>query len=124
MSSIAQQESDSISRNVRLGIQYLMQQGKGRLNDRQFLGLAKGEDKYSLLIIPQEADLVRRIYREFLEGFSPGRIAARSMISRFELLSPVRCSVIRIKNCWTSVMAYTWVSVSMPEHPQMKALLI
>ena len=77
MSSIAQQESDSISRNVRLGIQYLMQQGKGRLNDRQFLGLAKGEDKYSLLIIPQEADLVRRIYREFLEGFSPGRIAAR-----------------------------------------------
>ncbi len=78
MSSIAQQESDSISRNVRLGIQYLMQQGKGRLNTRQFLGLTKGgEHNDTLEIVPGEADLVRRIYREYLEGFSPGMIARR-----------------------------------------------
>ena len=75
MSSIAQQESDSISKNVRMGIQYQMQQGKGRLNTAQFLGLDKDEEG-ALVIIPEEAALVRRIYREYLEGYSPGMIAA------------------------------------------------
>ena len=75
MSSIAQQESDSISKNVRMGIQYQMQQGKGRLNTAQFLGLDKDEEGM-LVIIPEEAALVRRIYREYLEGYSPGMIAA------------------------------------------------
>ena len=76
MSSIAQQESDSISKNVRMGIQYHMQQGKPRLNTSNFLGLAKDPETGNLVIIPEEADLVRRIYREYLEGYSPGMIAA------------------------------------------------
>ena len=77
MSSIAQQESDSISKNVRMGIQYQMQQGKGRLNTAQFLGLTRDPDTKALTIIPEEAVLVRRIYREYLEGYSPAMIAAR-----------------------------------------------
>ena len=78
MSSIAQQESDSISKNVRLGIQYLMQQGKGRLNTSQFLGYDKDpKDKHKYVIIPSEAEVVRRIYRAYLEGYSPGSIAAQ-----------------------------------------------
>ena len=76
MSSIAQQESDSISKNVRMGIQYHMQQGKPRLNTSNFLGLAKDPETGKLVIIPEEAGLVRRIYREYLEGYSPGMIAA------------------------------------------------
>ena len=77
MSSIAQQESDSISKNVRLGIQYLMQQGKGRLNTSQFLGYDKDlKDRHKYVIIPSEAEVVRLIYREYLEGYSPGSIAA------------------------------------------------
>ena len=75
LSSLAQQESESISKNVRMGIQYLYQQGKGRLNTTRFLGLTKGENGKTLVIIPEEADLVRRIYREYLEGYSPGWIA-------------------------------------------------
>ena len=76
MSSIAQQESDSISKNVRLGIQYLFQQGKGRLNTAQFLGYDKDpEDIHKYVIVPEEAEVVRRIYREYLEGYSPGAIA-------------------------------------------------
>lgn len=77
LSSLAQQESDSISKNVRLGIQYLMQQGKPHLNTVNFLGLTKGKDQHELVIVPEEAALVRRIYREFLEGYSPGMIAGR-----------------------------------------------
>ena len=76
LSSLAQQESDSISKNVRLGIQYLMQQGKPHLSKIKTLGLRKGEDKYDLEIVPEEADLVRRIYRDYLEGLSPAKIAA------------------------------------------------
>ena len=77
LSSLAQQESDSISKNVRLGIQYLMQQGKPHLNTVNFLGLKKGKDKHELMIVPEEAALIRRIYREYLEGYSPGMIAGR-----------------------------------------------
>ena len=77
MSSIAQQESESISKNVRMGIQYQFQQGKGRLNTAQFLGLEKSKDGKTLVIIPEEASLVRRIYREYLEGCSPYMIASR-----------------------------------------------
>lgn len=77
MSSLAQQESDSISKNVRIGIQYLMQQGKGRLNTAQFLGLTKDMQTGQLVIVPEEAPLVRRIYREYLDGYSPAKIAER-----------------------------------------------
>ena len=86
MSSLAQQESESISKNVRMGIQYLYQQGKGRLNTAQFLGLDKGEDGKTLVIVPEEAALVRRIFREYLEGYSPNMIANGLM--QDEILSP------------------------------------
>ena len=74
MSSIAQQESQSISQNVRMGIQYQMQQGRGWVNTTRFLGFGPGEKTGDLRIIPGEAALVRRIYREFLEGYSPALI--------------------------------------------------
>lgn len=74
MSSIAQQESQSISQNVRMGIQYQMQQGRGWVNTTRFLGFGPGEKTGDLQIIPGEAALVRRIYREFLEGYSPALI--------------------------------------------------
>lgn len=86
MSSLAQQESESISKNVRMGIQYIFQQGKGRLNTTQFLGLDKGEDGKTLVIIPEEAALVRRIFREYLEGYSPNMIA--NSLMQDEILSP------------------------------------
>ena len=75
MSSIAQQESDSISKNVRMGIQYQMQQGITHLNTTRFLGYKRGPDG-TLVIEPAEADIIRRIYREYLEGFSPAVIAS------------------------------------------------
>ena len=76
MASIAQQESQSNSQNVRLGIQYNCQRGKPKLNYSCFLGYTKepGDDK--LTIVPEEADIVRRIFRDFLEGLSVSEIAA------------------------------------------------
>ena len=41
MASLAQQESESLSANVRVGIQYRNQQGKVQINHNWFLGYTK-----------------------------------------------------------------------------------
>lgn len=73
MASIAQQESQSISQNVRMGIQYRFQQGKPKLNHTWFLGYTK-EKGGDLEIVPEEAEVVRKVYRYFLEGMTIGDI--------------------------------------------------
>ena len=74
MASLAQQESQSLSQNVKLGIQYRYQQGKIHINHNRFLGYTKDKD-VNLVIVPEEAEIVKRIYREYLEGSSMLQIA-------------------------------------------------
>ena len=69
MASLAQQESQSLSQNVRLGLQYRYQQGKVQVCANRFLGYDKDEDG-NLVINPEEAEVVKRIYREYLSGKS------------------------------------------------------
>lgn len=69
MASLAQQESESLSANVRMGIQYRNQQGKVQINHNWFLGYTK-DSEGNLVIEPEQAEIVRRIYREYLEGAS------------------------------------------------------
>ena len=45
MASLAQQESQSLSQNVKLGIQYRYQQGEVQVNHKRFLGYTKDENK-------------------------------------------------------------------------------
>ena len=74
MASLAQQESQSLSQNVKLGLQYRYQQGEIQVNCKWFLGYTKDENK-KLVIVPEEAETVKRIYREYLEGASMLKIA-------------------------------------------------
>lgn len=74
MASLAQQESQSLSQNVKLGIQYRYQQGEVQVNHKRFLGYTKDENK-QLVIDPEGAKVVKRIYREYLEGASLLQIA-------------------------------------------------
>lgn len=74
MASLAHQESQSLSQNVKLGIQYRYQQGEVQVNHNRFLGYTKDENKH-LIIDPEGAEIVKRIYREYLEGASLSRIA-------------------------------------------------
>lgn len=76
MASLAQQESQSLSQNVKLGLQYRYQQGKVQVNHNRFLGYTKDAEG-NLIIDPEQAEVVKRIYREYLEGFSMDKIAAR-----------------------------------------------
>ena len=67
MSSLAQEESRSISENVTLGQRKRFADGKVSLPYKNFLGYEKGKDGIPK-IIEKEAKIVRLIYRLFLEG--------------------------------------------------------
>ena len=69
MAALAQRESESLSANVRLGIQFRNQQGKVQVNHNRFLGYTKDEEE-KLIIDPDEAEIVRRIYAEYMDGAS------------------------------------------------------
>lgn len=75
MASLAQQESQSLSQNVKLGLQFRYQNGQVQVNHNRFLGYTKDEEG-NLVIDPEQAEIVKRIYREYLEGYSMDKIAA------------------------------------------------
>ena len=76
MSSLAQEESRSISENVTWGQRRRFEQGKVSLPYKQFLGYERGESKDAPPVINEEqAELVRRIYTLFMRGKTAGGIA-------------------------------------------------
>ena len=74
MSSLAQEESRSISENVTWGHRKRFADGKVSLPYKRFLGYRKGADGLPE-IMPEEAEIVRQIYKQFLEGKSYYAIA-------------------------------------------------
>ena len=83
LSSIAQEESRSISENVRWGKQRSMEAGKVSLPYKTFLGYEKGEDGLPK-VVEEEAAIVRRIYQRYLEGVSLTGIADELMADGIE----------------------------------------
>lgn len=75
MASLAQQESESLSKNVKMGLKFRYQRGKISINHNWFLGYTKDEDG-NLVIVPEQAEIVKRIYREYLDGSSMDQIKA------------------------------------------------
>jgi Site-specific recombinases, DNA invertase Pin homologs len=75
MSSLAQEESRSISENVTWGVRKRFADGKVSLPYKRFLGYEKGPDGLPA-VVEDEADIVRLIYRLFLFGKSPNFIAS------------------------------------------------
>lgn len=67
MSSLAQEESRSISENVTWGKRKSVADGKVMIPYKQFLGYEKGEDDLPK-IVESEAIIIRQIYALFLEG--------------------------------------------------------
>ena len=64
MASLAQQESQSLSQNVKMGIQFRYQAGKVQVNHNRFLGYT---DEEGNLIMNRKGEIIKRIYREYLE---------------------------------------------------------
>jgi DNA invertase Pin-like site-specific DNA recombinase len=74
MSSLAQEESRSISENVTWGQRKRFADGKVNMPYKRFLGYAKGEDG-TPKIVESEAEIVRLIYKLFLQGKTQNFIA-------------------------------------------------
>ena len=93
MSSLAQEESRSISENIRWGKRKSMQDGRVSLPYSCFLGYRKGVDG-KLEIVESEAKIVRKIYTLYLKG--------RSMSFIAKYLTAHRIPTPRKKKIWTS----------------------
>ena len=76
LSSLAQEESRNISENIQWGIRSKFQQGIPHINCEALLGYDKDGDG-NLVINEVQAEVVRRIYRDFLEGWTVSEISKR-----------------------------------------------
>ena len=76
MSSLAQEESRSISENCTWGQRKRFADGKVTVPFKRFLGYDRGPDG-NLVVNESEAAVIRRIYSMFLQGMTPHGIAAK-----------------------------------------------
>ena len=74
LSSLAQEESRNISENIRWGVVRKFEKGKVIVNCTKFMGYTKNEDG-DLVIVPEEAEIVKLIFRLYLEGYSAKKIS-------------------------------------------------
>ena len=89
MSSLAQEESRSISENVTWGQRKRMADGKVSLAYSRFLGYDKGADKYTMVVNEEQAVTVRRIFYMFLQGYTPHTTA--SLLTADGVPTPCGC---------------------------------
>ncbi len=76
MSCFAQAESESISKNVSWGVRQSFKNGNVPMQYARLLGYRKGKND-APEIVPDEAEVVREIYRCYLDGMSMNLIADR-----------------------------------------------
>jgi len=74
MSCFAQAESESISKNVSWGVRQSFKNGNVPIKYSTLLGYKKGADGLPE-IVPEEAEIVKEIYRSYLDGMSLRQIA-------------------------------------------------
>ncbi|HEY9060599.1 MAG TPA: recombinase family protein [Pseudobacteroides sp.] len=74
LSSLAQDKSRAISQNATWGIRRRFEQGKVTVDHIKFLGYDKDEEG-NLIINEKQAKIVRRIFKDYLNGKGPNRIA-------------------------------------------------
>lgn len=70
MASFAEEESKSISKNIRWAKKQKFQQGCVSVPYSHFLGYKQGANKYEMVIDKEQAKIVKLIYRLFLNGYS------------------------------------------------------
>ena len=86
MSSLAQEESRSISENVKWGRRKRFADGQISVPYTRFLGYDKGIDG-NLVINPEQAKIIRYIYALFLQGLSVHAIARHLEIEGYKTIT-------------------------------------
>lgn len=59
-----------------MGISKKFQNGDIHVNYKRFLGYTRDEN-HNFVIVPEQAEIVKRIYREYMYGYSASNIARR-----------------------------------------------
>ena len=90
LSSQAQEESRNISENTRWGLTRRFENGIISVNHTKFLGYTKDKDG-NLVIVPEEAVIVKRIFREYLEGKSIIQIAKGLATDKIKTVTGLDC---------------------------------
>lgn len=85
LAATAEEESRTISKNIKWAMQKKFEKGDFMLNYNRFLGYTR-DNEHNLVIVPEEAKIVRRIYTEYINGASTNMIANGLM--RDHILSP------------------------------------
>lgn len=85
-SGFAQAESESISKNVSWGIHKSMENGNVPIQYSKLLGYKKGADGLPE-IVPEEAEIVRWIFKSYLKGYSYAKI--KEALEAREIKSPM-----------------------------------
>ena len=88
MSSLAQEESRSISENCTWGQRKRFADGKVTVPFKHFLGYDRGEDG-NLVLNKAQAEVVKRIYAMFLRGMTPHTIARK--LTEGKIKTPAGC---------------------------------
>ena len=91
MSSLAQEESRSMAENILWAVRKRYAQGKGSFAYSRVLGLDKGKEKFEIVVNREEAVIVCKIFRMFLQGLTPHTIAIA--LTAAGIPSPSGCEV-------------------------------
>jgi len=115
--AFAQQESESISANVRWGKRQAMREGKAIMIYKNLYALQRGEDGRPE-IIPEQASVVRELYSRFLAGDSLRMLRDRLMENQTPnvhgeakwTLSSIRNILTNEKYCGDVLLQKTFIS--------------
>lgn len=85
LSSIAQDESRSISENVKWALKRKFERGEVMLNTKRFMGYTRNEEG-ELEVVQEEAEIIKRIYNSYLQGNS--LVGIKRELEEDKILSP------------------------------------
>ena len=74
LSSLAQQESESIGGNIKLGLKMKMSRGK-MVGFNRCLGYSYDKNTKEISIVPEEAEIVRYIFKRYIDGIGTYALA-------------------------------------------------
>lgn len=117
MGAFAQAESESISANVRWGKRQAMREGKATIQYQKLYAYRRGEDGRPE-IIPEQAEVVKHIYNQFLMGASLRMIKAKLESNGIPnvagdaawTLSSIRSILSNEKYCGDVLLQKTYIS--------------
>lgn len=75
MSSIAQEEARNISENVKWNVKKRFREGVPIINHSRFLGYTKDKKGGNLVVVPEEAEIVKKIFQMYTAKMSPTEIS-------------------------------------------------